>query len=385
MLRTILAASIVGLAVIGATTAALPQDVTFNYAGTDFAVSKTSPVAISGTVDIEFGTRLEKSEDGTPNVGAVDTYKTDLTILDSVRLQGTIARKPWLPTGFTGNTKQDGSLAYDLKAVLKNPKNPTQTVNIGSWIGALRLDGNGRYFLDQPVDDRSNLRIVAHPVGKIAGFTSNFTGQIQGRVPEQAGLRGMASRASKQITKTYTRHVNGKTIKHTVKGADPMGFEQVMLAQGPLAGYAASKVVGSVDYDGEQGIWYVDLRLGYSVDGVQVTDRFSGTIRWNDDPNRSSNGLGWYDVSVRVNEPPTTEQDAFLDDGSSSEDAFFAEDNAVPGFTGKINYVDTFETGTTTPVNSKVTYNVASNSVSKIQTANFAKILLLIQGPFNDE
>jgi hypothetical protein len=66
MLRTILAASIVGLAVIGATTAALPQDVTFNYAGTGFAVSKTSPVAISGTVDIEFGARLEKSEDGTP-------------------------------------------------------------------------------------------------------------------------------------------------------------------------------------------------------------------------------------------------------------------------------------------------------------------------------
>jgi hypothetical protein len=152
MLRTILAASIVGLAVIGATTAALPQDVTFNYAGTDFAVSKTSPVAISGTVDIEFGTRLEKSEDGTPNVGAVDTYKTDLTILDSVRLQGTIARKPWLPTGFTGNTKQDGfeqrlqdpdgklcqDLAADPRPVQRRVRTGPRTLSLWSML-PLRL------------------------------------------------------------------------------------------------------------------------------------------------------------------------------------------------------------------------------------------------------
>jgi hypothetical protein len=360
------------------------QDVVFNYAGSDFNIIRTAPAAITGTMNIEFGTRIEVEKDGTPRVGAVDTYRTDLTVLDSFVLQGAIKRRPWLPTGIVGSTKQDGYLSYDLKTLVKNPKNPTQTRPLGSLIGALRLDGNGRYFLGEPTEGQSNLRFVSDSIGKITGFSSSFSGEIQGRVPEQAGLYGLTSRAATKVNKTFTRVVNGRVVTQEVKGADPMKFDRVQLAQGPLAGYAPTKVAGSIDYDGERGIWYVEVGLSYAVDGQTIQDRFSGTMRWNEDPARATNGIGWYDVNVRVNERPTTEQDAFLDDATTSEDAFFEEDNTVPGFTGRIDYVDTFQ-GEDAPTASKITYNVSSKDVTKIQTANFAKLLLLIVGPFNDE
>jgi hypothetical protein len=378
-MKTLLLAAVVATLA----TPALSQEVTFNYAGSDFNIIRSAPAAIGGTMNIDFGTRTETEEDGTPRAGAVDTYKTDLTVLDSFVLQGVIKRRPWLPSGFTGTTKQDGYLAYDLKTLVKNPKNPTQTRHLGSLIGALRLDGNGRYFLGEPTDGQSNLRFVSDSIGKITGFSSNFGGEIQGRIPEQAGLWGLASRATAKVNRTYTRVVNGRVVTQEVKGADPMKFDKVQLAQGPLAGYAPTKVAGSIDYDGERGIWYVEIGLSYAVDGQTIQDRFSGTIRWNEDPARTTNGIGWYDVNVRVNERPTTEQDAFLDDATTSEDAFFEEDNSVPGFTGRINYVDTFDGETVTA--SKITYNVASKDATKIQTANFAKLLLLIVGPFNDE
>jgi hypothetical protein len=74
------------------------------------------------------------------------------------------------------------------------------------------------------------------------------------------------------------------------------------LAQGPLSGYPLSHLNGSVDYDAETGIWYVDVSTNYMADGQAKNDRYSGTIRWNEDANRKVNGIGWYDVNVRVNE-----------------------------------------------------------------------------------
>jgi hypothetical protein len=55
----------------------------------------------------------------------------------------------------------------------------------------------------------------------------------------------------------------------------------------------------------------------------------------------------------------------------------------VPGFTGRIDYVDKMDGETVT--SSKVTYKVAATEASKIQVANLAKILMLMIGPFNDE
>lgn len=349
----------------------------------DFTDTKAIPGAITGTMTIDFGTRVGAEANGTPAAETIDTYLVDIGVTETIALKGKIVRRPWLPTAALGSTRQEGFFAYDLKCVLRKAGDPSQTRTLGQLVGAMRLDGNGRYFLAESPEGRGRLRIATESIGKITGFVSNYAGEIQGRPAEQAGLWGMATRATKKVQKTYVRYAGGKVVKQTVSGADPMGFDRVELAQGPLSGYPASKLNGSIDYDAEQGIWYVDVKTNYMVDGNAVNDRYSGTIRWNEDANRSTNGIGWYDVNVRINEKPVSEEDAFSAPGSTAEDEFFAADNTVPGFTGRINYVDTFAGDTVTA--SKVSYAVDGASVSKVQTMNFAKMLLLMVGPFNDE
>jgi len=91
-------------------------------------------------------------------------------------------------------------------------------------------------------------------------------------------------------------------------------------------------------------------------------------------------------VNVRLNEKPASESDAFAANGASNEDAFFSADASVPGFAGTISYVDRFAPGSNqTTVASQVAYNVDANQATKIQAMDFAKILMLIVGPFNDD
>ncbi|HMN86292.1 MAG TPA: hypothetical protein PKA74_09935 [Bauldia sp.] len=344
--------------------------------------------AIKGTMEITFDTRTAtdmtgKAPEGSPALGARDKYALDLDILNSIVFRGSIERQPWIPSSILGRTLQPGYFDYDMRAILKNPANPAQTVTLGGWVGGLTVDGNGEYFLAQPPEGMGELRIATDSIGSVSGFVSKFGGEIQGRVPEQAGLMGLADRASKRINKTYSRLVDGKTVTVTVEGADPLEFQNVVLAQGPLAGYPESRINGSIDYDPEEGIWYLDIGVSYNVAGAQMRDRYSGTIRWNEDPNRDKNGMGAYEVNVRLNEKPATEADAFAAATGDAESAFFAADVTVPGFTGKVSYVDTFEDESV--VSSKVTYSIDANAASKIQTMTFAKMLLLMVGPFNDE
>jgi len=356
-------------------------------AAEDFSTPVDQKDAIKGSMQIDFGTRTNLAGDGkSPAPGAADVYKTNLEVMNSVVFQGVIKRQPWLPTKILGRTAQDGFLDYDLKLVLRNPKNPSQMVTLGKWVGAMNLDGNGKYFLGQAPEGKGAMRIATDAVGKIAGFTANFGGEIQGRVPEQAGLWGLADRASKKIDKTYVRMVGGKAIKQVVSGADPMTFLQVDLAQGPLGQYPQTKFNGSIDYDSENSNWYIDATASYSLAGSAVNDHYTGTIRWSEDPARSTNGKGQYEVNVRLNEKPAGEADAFTANDATTEDAFFSADTGVPGFTGTIAYVDRFEPGSDEEtIASDVAYNVNANQASKIQTMNFAKILMLVVGPFNDD
>ena len=376
------------LAVATATAALLLSFASNAASASPFTDPASMKDAIKGTMRIVFDTRTTEdttgsAAEGSPALGALDKYTVDLDLFNSVILRGTIDRRPWIPSSLLGRTLQEGYLDFDVRTILKNPSNPNQTVTLGGWIGGVTHDGSGVYHLAQPPEGMGQLRIATNSIGSVSGFTSNFGGEMQGRVPEQAGLMGLADRASKQVDKTYTRLVDGKAVKHVVEGADPMEFKGVILAQGPLAGYPETRVTGSVDYDSEEGIWYLDLNATYTVEGAQMRDRYSGTIRWNEDPNRATNGIGTYEVNVRLNEKAATEADAFAAATTDAEAAFFATDVTVPGFTGKIAYVDTFEDESV--VASQVTYNVDASSASKVQTMNLAKILLLIVGPFNDE
>lgn len=339
--------------------------------------------AIKGTMKIDFGTRLGRSADNATPLGAVDTYATDIEVFNSVLLQGDIERRPWIPTSVLGRTKQQGYLAFDLRTTLRNPANPTQTRTLGSWIGAMMMDGNGVYTLDTPPEGKGELRISADAVGRIPAFTSNFGGVIQGRIPAQAGIAGLIDRTSRYVTKTYTRVVNGQTVSKTVEGADPMEFQNVVMAMGPLAGYPETRTNGNIDYDPEEGIWYVDVSASYSSDGISFNDRYSGTIRWIEDANREANGLGYYEINVRLNEAAATAADAFAPVGAAAEDAFFATDVSIPGFTGRVSYKDSYVGESVT--RSEVAYAINASAASRIQSMNFAKMLLLIIGPFNDE
>ena len=355
-------------------------------AAEDYSTPVDQKDAIKGTMEIDFGTRTKLASDGeSPAPGAIDTYKTTLEVMNSVVFQGAIKRQPWLPTKILGRTAQEGMLEYDLTMVLRNPKNPSQTITLGKWAGAMSLDGNGKYTLGQPPEGKGALRIAADAVGKIPAFTSNFGGEIQGRVPEQAGLWGLADRASKKIDKTYVRMVGGKAIKQVVKDADPMEFQQVSLAEGPLAQYPETRFTGSIDYDPENADWYIEAAASYNMNGAVVNDKYSGTIRWVEDPDRAANGKGHYEVNVRLNEKPASESDAFAATDASAEDAFFSADATVPRFTGTIAYVDTMASDGETTTASKVAYNVDAHQASKIQAMDLAKILMLIVGPFNDD
>ncbi len=364
--------------------------VTQATAAGDFATPASNAKAITGTMDIQFQTRIEKDRsgklpEGSAALGVTDTYTTNLSVLDSVMFQGRILRQPWLATSTLGTTAQNGFMGYELKAVLKNPANPTQTRTLGNLVGAATVDSQGKYRLETAPEGKGALRIATDSIGNIVGFTSPYLGVIEGRVPEQAGLLGLASRASKKVNKDYTRYIGGQVVKHTVAGADPMQFAGVQLAQGPLAGYPASRVNGSIDYDAEQGIWYVDVNAAYTHEGAPLKDRYSGTIRWVEGPNRKADGKGWYELNVRINEKSTPENAVFATEGAAAtaEDAFFAADTSVPGLGGKINYVDSFDGETVTA--SKISYEVTSEQASKIQVMNFAKILMLMAGPLNDE
>jgi hypothetical protein len=355
----------------------------------DFTTPISMPGAIKGAQTIDFQTRVQLDEtgsvpDGSPALGIADTYTTELEIAKSVILKGTVKRVPWLPSRILGRTYQEGFLEYDMRCILRHPTDPNKSITLGGWIGAMTLDGDGLYSLAESPEGKGALRIAVDPVGKIQGFVANFGGKIQGRVPEGAGLAGFVDRASKKVTKTYVRYVNGKSVEKKVSGADPMEFQKTELATGPITAYPTTMLSGSIDYDGEEGVWYVDMKASYTVEGGNMTDRYSGTIRWNEDPDRAKNGLGFYELNVRLNEQAATEADAFVETaGNSAEDAFFAEDNSIPGFTGKISYVDTFSDETV--VASKVDYEVDANQASKIQIMNFAKVLMLMVGPFNDE
>jgi hypothetical protein len=356
-------------------------------AADDYSAPVSQKDAIKGTMHIDFGTRTNLASDGkSPAPGATDAYKTDVEVMSSVIFRGAITRQPWLPTKILGNTAQDGFLQYDLALILRNPNNASQTVTLGKWAGAMSLDGSGKYSLGQAPEGKGVMRIATDSVGKIPGFTSNFGGVMQGRVPEQAGIWGLADRASKKINKSYVRLVGGKVIKQVVNGADPMEFQQVDLAQGPLAQYPETKFNGSIDYDAENSNWYIEATASYTLNGQSMTDRYSGTIRWTEDPDRKANGKGKYEVNVRLNEKPASEADAFAATGKSGEADFFSADATVPGFAGTIAYVDKFAPGSNeTTIASDVAYNVDANQASKIQSMDFAKILLLIVGPFNDD
>jgi hypothetical protein len=340
---------------------------------------------ISGTMDIEFRTRLSQDTsgelvEGSPQIGVQDVYTTNLAVAKTTELTGKIVRQPNVYTKTLRKLKQGAAIGFDLTLSVLNPKDPKQKKSVGKWVGVVPIDTtSGAYDLAAGVKEERPLRIAIDTVGKAQGFTDNFGGQLVGKAEKKDNLAGY----------TYKRLVGKRTVEVVVKRSDPMRFSNLQLAKGPSENYPRTTVSGRLDYDYETGNWYTDgIRFRYSMDGKDYEDVVTGSVKWIEDPARATNGRGYYDFNLRFNEEKSksgsTEAAAF--ESMSDEEAFFAIDDSIPSLTGRIQYEDTFSAGPDSPpARSKVTYNLNANKLTKPQIMNFAKLWLICVGPTNDE
>lgn len=338
--------------------------------------------AITGTMDIQFNTRTQLDtsgslKPGSPAIGVQDKYNFNLTVAKSALFSGGISRQPNLYTKTLQRSKQEAALTFAVDLSVINPKNPSQSKQVGKWVGLVPIDtASGAYILDGGKKDDRPLRIAVDSVGQMQGFTDNFAGRLVGKAEKKENLAGY----------TYKRLIGDKTVTVTVKRVDPMRFDGIELAKGPSANYPRTTVTGRLDYDYETGNWLTDgIRFRYMLDGKEYEDVVTGTIKWVEDSNRKLNGKGRYEFNLRFNEEKnrktTGEASAF--EKMKDEDAFFAVDESIPSLTGTIAYVDTMSGETVTA--SKITYNLVANKLTKPQVVNFAKLWLLTVGPTNDE
>jgi hypothetical protein len=372
MSRTLPALALAGMAALAAP--ALAQD----------AESITEDGVIKGTMDIEFLTRtnLDTSGDlkeGSAAIGTADTYKLTIDVAKTTQFSGTVKRQPNLYSKMLQRRKQDALLTYSVDLSLFNPKDLKQKKTVGKWVGTVPIDTtSGHYDLAGGKAKESPLRVQIDTVGKASGFVDYFGGKMIGKAEKKEGLAGY----------TYKRLVGKKTVTYIAKKVDPMTFLDIDLAKGPAETYPRARVSGRLDYDYETGNYFTErVTFRYALNGKDVEDVMSGSIKWVKEPDYDTSGKSYYEFNLRFNEEkfkaPTTEGDAFA--GMSDEEAFFAVDTSVPSLTGRISYVDTMISGSELPSASKVTYSLNANKLTKPQTMNFFKLWLICVGPTNDE
>lgn len=339
---------------------------------------------IAGTMDIDFKTRTTKDasgdlKEGSAALGVVDEYKFDLVVAKTTQFTGTIKRRPNLYSKLLAKKKQDAELEYSVNLAVMNPKDLKQKKTVGKWVGLIPIDtATGAYDLSGGSAKERALRIAIDAIGKAPSFTDTFAGRMMGKSEKKDNLAEY----------TYKRLVGNKQVSVTAKQVDPMRFEGLVLAKGPAEIYPRTTVNGRLDYDYETGNWFTDgIKFRTTLDGAEIEDIVTGSIKWIEDPNRASNGKGYYEFNLRFNEEKnksaTGEGAAF--EKMSDEDAFFAVDNSIPCLTGRVEYADTFIPGSDTPAMSKVTYNLHANKLTKQQVMNFFKLWLVCVGPTNDE
>jgi hypothetical protein len=342
----------------------------------------TKENVITGTMDIDFATRTTKDSSGdlkagSPALGAKDSYKFNLIVVDTTRFSGTVTRQPNLYGKTLGRKQQEAQLFYSIDLAVRNPRDLKQEKNVGKWVGTVPIDpASGAFDLSGGKSKESALRISVDAVGRAAAFQDTFRGRLVGKAENKESLAAY----------TFKRVVGGKERIVTVKKSDPMRFDNIVLAKGPADSYPNTSVTGRLDYDYETGNWYTDgIRFKYDLDGKEYEDVVTGSIKWVEDPDRATNGKGYYDFNLRFNEEKNKKSggEAAAFDKMSDEDAFFAIDDSMPALTGRVSYIDTMSGETVST--SKVTYNLHANKLTKVQVMNFFKLWMLAIGPTNDE
>jgi hypothetical protein len=313
-----------------------------------------------------------------PALGAKDTYRFTLRVAETTEFSGTVTRQPNLYSKLISSRKQDALITYSIDLGVLNPKDLKQKKVVGKWVGTMPIDTKtGVYELAGGTAKESPLRINVDAVGRAPAFVDRFAGKLMGKAEKKDNLAQY----------TFKRVIGNKTATVVVKKSDPMRFDSIVLAKGPAETYPGTMVNGRLDYDYETGNWFTDgIRFSYNMDGADITDVVTGSIKWVEDPDRKANGKGYYEFNLRFNESKYKKEggEAAAFEKMSDEDAFFAVDNTVPCLTGKISYVDTM-TGSDLPSQSKVTFALNANKLTKQQVMAFFKLWMIAIGPTNDE
>jgi hypothetical protein len=322
--------------------------------------------AITGTMEITFNTRLSANTDseGKPLPGIIDTYKVDMTA-GNISIKGKIERTPRIASKILGTEKQKGKLFYQLAWSFKG-------TYLGDWLGTVVTNERGEYLWDGAGDPNSKPRIQIMAVGNQAGFTDYFTGVMVGKGNQPGGS-----------AKFFRKLAGGKVATYTATNTDPMDFRGLTVAKGPLGAYSAVTFDGKLIYDRESGSWLTE-GINATTAGIKQPDKITGSIRWNEDPNRSSNGKGQYVLNLRWNEDRVQPSDETFSSGPIDEESFFAVDPAKPGLTGTVDYEDKLNSEGT-PVYSKVSYNIKATRMERAHILAFLKLWLVGIGPLNDE
>lgn len=339
---------------------------------------------IVGTMNIDFESRSkpDKTGDlkqGSPALGAKDIYKLDITVAKTTQFTGTVSRMPKLYSSILGRTKQDAQLFYAVDLSVLNPNDLKQRKTVGKWVGTVPMDPDtGAYDLAGGKATDSALRVNVDALGRSQAFVDGFNGVLMGKTEKKEGL----------LSSVYTRVVGGREVTIKVLKSDPMRFENMVLAMGPATSYPKATVSGRLDYDYEVGNYIADnIVFRYTIDGQAIEDVVTGSIKWVKESDYDTSGRSYYEFNLRFNEAKnkgaTGEAAAF--EKMSEEDAFFAIDTTVPSLTGRVSYVDTGKGLGGLPTNSKVTYALNANKLTKQQIMNFFKLWMVCVGPTNDE
>lgn len=338
----------------------------------------TPDTFVTGKLNIAFATRLTEK----PRPGAVDTYTFDINVSNSSKFYGTITQLPFL-AGTMGSSygQQNGLIRFDLKQDVVNPKNPAQTLNVGTLSGDVPVSAQNVYNFDAGA---LTSRVFARGAAK--GFDSQAKGVALGKPPTPA--KGLLDRIKPAMT--FTKQVGGQQQRIVVTKYDIMEFRNHLLPAGPVQIYGEATVNGKAVYGYDRSSWYFDhLLITYWVidpngNQHQQQDSISGDIRWVEDANRKANGIGEYDFDLRVNEPPPAENAVFV--APTDESAFFSQDAAAVGLSGTVKYLDKMTEDGESCTASAVTFDLHGNKLTKQQTMVLAKLVLFsLTVPFNSE
>lgn len=317
--------------------------------------AQTNSLTVSGKLDIVYNTRQSAS----PQKGVKDVYTLNVNVANSALFHGTITDQPQIIEGFISKSVvQPRRLDYDIGLDVVNPKNPTQTKNVGKMIGYVPIASDGAYLYD-----KGTLEVGVLPMGNAGGFTSKFTGIAMGK-PMGRPANWLETLQSKTVN--ITRSVNGKITTVALKKYDKMEFRQYVLAAGPVQIYQTVTVNGEMLYDYEKECWFFNnFSVQYADSGVIKIDRITGTIRWDKTKNE-------YQFDVRVNEPATSVDAAFS--APTDESAFFETDTKIPSLTGNMKYKDSVRNGVT--MSSSVVIDLVGNSINKQQLMVLSKLIV---------